>query len=124
MKITDFTGIIWEAISQIDARKPAPFSFQEIHEAASNGSLLELLGRNSVGGFTKFLLVRKEQGEASMEEALGRASSALNGQELRKAIIGDNPWCLLIAMALQAIHVEFPENSEHVFGSPELSGKL
>lgn len=113
MKITNFTAIIWEAISQIDARKPAPFSFQEIHEAASEGSLLDLLGRNSVGGFTKFLLVRKEQGESEVEDALGRASRVLNGQEMRQAIIGDNPWCLLIAMALQAIHAEFPDYSGH-----------
>lgn len=113
MKITNFTAIIWEAISQIDARKPAPFSFQQVHEAATHGRLLDLLGRNSVSGFTKFLLVGKEQGESDVEDALGRASKVLNGQELRQALIGDNPWCLLIAMALQAIQAEFPDHSGH-----------
>ncbi|GAA5120323.1 hypothetical protein JIN84_20510 [Luteolibacter yonseiensis] len=113
MKVTNFTAIIWEAISQIDARRPAPFSFQEIHEAASQGRLLDLLGRNSSSGFTRFLLVGKESGNPQVEEALGRASKVLNGQELRQALIGDNPWCLLIAMALQAIQAEFPEQSAH-----------
>ena len=113
MKVTNFTAIIWEAISQIDARRSAPFSFQEIHEAAAQGRLLDLLGRNSASGFTKFLLVGKEQGNSEVEEALGRASKVLNGQELRQALIGDDPWCLLIAIALQAIQAEFPDHSGH-----------
>ena len=106
MKLSDFTNILWATNAAVDARTPAPFSFEAIFQAAESKVLLELLSATDSLGFIQ--IVRDTDSDGSVDEALRHASAALEGRELRKSLVGCNAWCMVTAIVLEAIQQNFP----------------
>ena len=90
----------------LDRREQAPFTFEEIYEAADRGSLLDLLLKIDDSGIIA-ITAREPQQRAETERALADAVSALRTREIRKTGVGDNALCMVMALVLEAIQQNF-----------------
>ena len=109
MKLSYFLGILWGVNAAIDAREAAPFSFEDLYRAAEDRRIVALLeSHDPQGQFGTMAYILRDEGGSSFEDALYYAYTALEGRELRKTGVGDNPWCMVIAIVLEAIQNNFP----------------
>ena len=106
MKLSQLTCFGWCANMMLDRREQAPFTIDEIYDASGRGDLVGLLLKIDDSGIIE-LWARDSAARAEMERALRNAASALNGREPRKAGIGENALCLVIALTLEAIQQNF-----------------
>ena len=106
MKLSQLTAVAWCANMRLDRREAAPFNFDEVYDAARRNDLVPLLLKIDDSGIIE-LWANEPRARAEMENALANAAAALEGRELRKTGIGDNPLCLVIALALEAIQQQF-----------------
>ncbi len=90
----------------LDRREQAPFTFDDIYEAADNGSLVALVEKIDDSGIIE-LWATDPQRRAEVERALGDAAEALRGREIRKTGVGDNPLCMVMALVLEAVQQNF-----------------
>ena len=109
MRLSMLTSIGFCANMAIDVRKPAPFSFDDLYKAADEGKLVDLLRRTIDNGGIMELWAQTPKNKQEVETAIGCATSALCGQELRKVGVGDNPLCMVIAIVLEAIQQNYSE---------------
>jgi hypothetical protein len=109
MNLSDFLGVLWGVNAALDARESAPFSFEDLYQAAEERRVLELLkSHDPQGQFGTMAALVKKSGDSSFEDALYYAYTALEGRELGKTNVGDNPWCMVTAIVLEAIQCSFP----------------
>ena len=106
MNLSQLTSIGWCANMMLDRREQAPFTFDQIYEAADRGALVELLLPIDDSGIME-LWASDPQRRAEVERALGDAASALQGREIRKTGVGDNPLCMVMALVLEALQQNF-----------------
>ena len=106
MTLSNFIGILWATNAAVDARTPAPFTFEDLFESADQKQLLEFLSSKDREGF--ILAAKQADKGGELEEALHYAAGALEGQELKKGAVGCNPWCMVTAIVLEAIAQNFP----------------
>ena len=90
----------------LDRRETAPFSFDDIYAAADSGRLVELLLKIDDSGIME-LWARDSKEHTEAESALADAAAALRGREIRKAGVGDNALCMVMALVLEAIQQKF-----------------
>lgn len=90
----------------LDRHEQAPFTIDELYDAADRHMMVDLLLKIDDSGIIE-LWASKPDSRAEMERALAYATEALRGRELRKAGVGDNPLCLVIAITLEAIQQNF-----------------
>jgi hypothetical protein len=106
MKISYLTGAAWCANMMLDRAEAAPFSFDDIYAAADNGTLVDLFLQIDDSGIIE-LWANHPEARPEMERAFANAAEALKGGEIRKTGVGDNPLCMVIAIALEAIQQNF-----------------
>ena len=106
MNLSQITSIGWCANTALDSGASAPFSFQEISDAADNGTLVDLLMKIDQGGIIQ-LWAREPNTKQEIERALADAASAICGRERRKAGVEKNPLCLVMALVLETIQQQF-----------------
>ena len=106
MKLSQLTCFGWCANMWLDRREQAPFTINGIYEALDAGDLVGLLLKIDDNGIIE-LWARDAEPRAEMEAALRDAAAALGGRELRKAGVGDNSLCLVVALTLEAIQQNF-----------------
>jgi hypothetical protein len=106
MNLSQLTCFGWCANMWLDRKQQAPFTLEEIYAAADHGELVSLLLKIDDSGMIE-LWASKPDPCAEMERAMSDAVSALQGRELRKAGVGDNPLCIVIALTLEAIQQNF-----------------
>lgn len=102
MKISQLTCVGWCANMMLDRREQAPFTFDDIYAAKDRGNLLDLFLQIDDSGFIE-LWANDPIARAEMEHAFANATTALQKREIRKAGVGDNPLCMVIAIVLEAI---------------------
>ena len=90
----------------LDRREQAPFTIDDIYDAADRGELVGLLLKIDDSGIIE-LWAREPEPRAEMERALGNAAEALRGREIRKTGVGDNALCLVMALVLEAVQQNF-----------------
>jgi hypothetical protein len=90
----------------LDRKEQAPFTFDDIYKAADECSLLYLFLKIDDSGIIE-ITAKDEQDRIEVNRALSDAAEALRGQELRKAGVGDNPLCMVMAIVLEAIQQNF-----------------
>lgn len=90
----------------LDRREQAPFNIEQIYAAVDRGELVGLLLSIDDSGIME-LWAQEPAPRALVEEALCNAAEALRGREIRKAGVGDNALCLVIAIVLEAIQQNF-----------------
>jgi hypothetical protein len=109
MKLRYFLGVLLGVNEAIDAREPAPFSFEDLYRAAEDRRVMPLLeSHHPQGQLGAMAYILRDEGGAAFEDALYYAYTALEGQEIRKTGVGDNPWCMVVAIVLEAIQNNFP----------------
>lgn len=86
----------------IDKRAQPWFTFEDIYEAAEEGRLMDLLMSIDDSGNLAAWAADPRQRSAA-ESALREAAITLEGHELTKAGVGDNPLCLVIALVFEVI---------------------
>lgn len=86
----------------LDRREQAPFTFDDLYNAADTGRLVDLLLKIDDSG-TIELWARDPEWRAEGERAFADAAEALQGQEIRKTGVGDNALCMVMALVLEAI---------------------
>jgi len=102
-----FTHLAFLINGIIDARPVADLSFAEIHDAAREGALVDLLAKR-FGHLTNFSLLQRHPADLEqMEAALCDAASALEGREFGKARVSNSGLCLAVAIVLEAIQQQF-----------------
>jgi len=92
----------------MDERPDLDLTFAEIHQAARQKQLIELL-RQRFGHVADFGLLRHDSltNIEHMELALSDAAFALEGREAGKACVQHNGLCLAQALVLEAIQQQF-----------------
>ena len=107
MKLSQLTSIAWCANMMLDRREQAPFTFDDLYEAAEWGQLVELLQKHIDDSGIIELWARDPEMRAEVEQALANATEALRGREIRKTGVGENALCMVVALALEAIQQNF-----------------
>jgi len=102
MKLTSLTHLGFLINWIIDERPATDLSFQQVHAAAREGRLIELLARR-YGHIADFYYLRPRPGNLinleQMEAALSDAACALEGREP----VAHSGLCLALAIVLEAI---------------------
>lgn len=106
MKMSQLSCFIWCANMMLDRGGQAPFTFDDVYAAIDRGDLVGLLLKIDDSGIID-LWARDREGRAEAEHALNDAAEALRCREMRKAGVGKNALCLVIAIALEAIQQNF-----------------
>jgi hypothetical protein len=101
--VTMMSSLILVANAAIDSRKPAPGTFDEIYDAAAESELLKLLEPYDMHESVRCFLFKQEM-KSGVDEALKHAAQDLADQDELSYNVGDNPWCLIIAICCIAIH--------------------
>lgn len=91
----------------LDEVAKTPFTIAELEAAGRSGRLVDLLLRMDDESGTIAFAVQTEENRQRMEGALGDAFSALDDRFSRKAGVSNNPLCLVVAIALEAIQQQF-----------------
>ncbi|MES2437479.1 MAG: hypothetical protein V4584_00340 [Verrucomicrobiota bacterium] len=107
MRLSQLTCIVWCANSLLDEGGDSPFTVAELEKEGRAGRLVELILRMDDEGGTIAFAVQTEESKRWMESVLGDAFSALDGRFSRKAGVGRNPLCLVVAIAVEAIQQQF-----------------
>lgn len=107
MRLSMLTSIAFCANIAIDQKKTAPFSFDDLYDAADKTQLVDLLQRTIDDSGVIELWAQRPEDKRGVEEALANAVVALRGRELRKVGVGDNPLCMVIVIVLEAIQQNF-----------------
>ena len=90
----------------LDRREQAPFKVDDVYAAADRGELVDLLLKIDDSGIIE-LCANEPGARAKIERAMNDAAEALRGREIRKAGVGENALCLVIAITLEAIQQNF-----------------
>ena len=106
MNLSQLTSIGWFANMMLDRREQAPFTFDDIYAAADSGALVDLFLKIDDAGVIESW-AREPKYRTETESALADATEALRGREIRKAGVGENPLCMVIAIVLEAIQQNF-----------------
>jgi len=91
----------------LDRKEQAPFTIDDLYKAADENRLVDLLWKNIDDSGIIELWAREPGLKAESEKALGNAVEALRGREIRKAGVGENSLCLVMAIVLEAIQQNF-----------------
>lgn len=86
----------------LDRGERAPFNFDDIYAAASEGRLMDLFLKIDDSGIIE-VCAENPKARAEMESAFADAVEALKGREIRKTGVGDNALCMVMAIVLEAI---------------------
>jgi len=107
MRLSQITSIGWCANMMLDRKEQPSFTIDDIYTAVDEGGLVDLLMKTiDDSGLIEACAQRPEQ-KAELENALSNAAEALRGRELRKAGVGENALCLVMAIVLEAIQQNF-----------------
>jgi hypothetical protein len=90
----------------LDRKDSAPFSFDDLYDAADRHALLPLLLKIDDSGIIE-LAASDPKDAREIEIALANAVEALRGREIRKTGVGDNPLCMVMALVLETIQQNF-----------------
>lgn len=107
MQLSQITSIGWCANMMLDRKEYPAFSFKDIFTAADERRLVALLQEHTDDSGIIELWARDPSAAAEVETALGNATEALRDRELRKAGVGEDPLCMIIAIVLEAIQQNF-----------------
>ena len=106
MFLSSLTSVGWCANMMLDRREQAPFTIDELYAAVDRRDLVGLLLQIDDSGAIE-LWAQRPEARAEVEQALGNAAESLRGREIRKAGVGENALCLVIAFVLEAIQQNF-----------------
>lgn len=107
MRLSQLTCIVWCANSLLDEGGDPPFTVAELEKEGRAGQLLDLVLRMDDEAGTIAFAVQTKESRQWVEGALGDAFSALDGRFSRKAGVGRNPLCLVVAIAVESIQQQF-----------------
>jgi hypothetical protein len=107
MKLSQITSVGWCANMMLDRKEQAPFTIDDVYKAVEERRLVDLLWKNIDDSGIIELWARESGPKAELEKVLGNAAEALRGREIRKAGVGENALCLVMAVVLEAIQQNF-----------------
>lgn len=107
MRLSMLTSIGFCANIAIDLKKPYPFTFEDLYQAADERRLVGLLKDTIDDSGIIELWAQEPSSNQDVEQALNDATEDLRGREIRKVGVGDNPLCMVIAIILEAIQQNY-----------------
>lgn len=107
MRLSNITSIGWCANMLLDRKEQSPFTLDEIYRAVDESRLVDLLLNTIDDSAIIEIWASDSVNRAEVEQALGDATEALRGRELRKTGAGDNPLCVIMAIALETIQQRY-----------------
>jgi len=107
MRLSSLTHLGFEVNCILDSNPGSDLTFQEVHNAAREKSIIKLLQDRYADYVDLSLFESGSEERREVEAALSLAAECLEGRERRKTGVENRGLCLIVALILEAIQQAF-----------------